>query len=634
MLYIQFVNMYIQAFHYKRYNMLKKRSQVAKKDCWNVESLYHSLADWQKDFISVAEMDKSPHWPQLARFRGKLGKDAKTLEKALEVLFDISRKLSKLYTYAHLRHDEDITNDEYKAALAKITHLHHAFNQESAWFEPELLALPGAELKKLRAAEILKSYRFYLEKIVRLKKYTLSAEKEELVALSGEAMSTGVKAFSAINDADFKFEKVSDSQGKKHELTQSSYGVFIREQDRTLRKNAFEQMHSKYMQHENTMCELLNGNVQAHIFNARAHNFQSCLEASLLPKNIDVEVYHSLISAVNANVDVLHHYIRLREEFLNIGPLHLYDMYVPLASHVDIKMSYEEAEEAVIESVAPLGTEYQNILKRGLIEERWVDRYENINKRSGAYSSGCYDSMPYILMNYKGLVRDVFTLAHEAGHSMHSYLSRKNQPYQYADYPIFLAEVASTFNEDLLMRYLLKKAQSKEEKIFLLNQQIEDIRATLFRQTMFAEFELFIHERAEKNIPLTPKMLKEQFFKLNVDYFGPATIDRLIEYEWARIPHFYYNFYVYQYATGISAALALSEKVSQGGKKERDAYLSFLKSGSSQYPIELLKKAGVDMRSAAPVESAIHKFQELVKELASLLGKKKSVAKKTTKNKS
>ena len=285
-------------------------------------------------------------------------------------------------------------------------------------------------------------------------------------------------------------------------------------------------------------------------------------------------------------------------------------------------MTYEQAEEAVIESVAPLGSGYQNILRKGLLKERWVDRYENKNKRSGAYSGGCYDSMPYILMNYKSLLRDVFTLAHEAGHSMHSYLSHKEQPYHYSDYPIFLAEVASTFNEDLLMRYLLKHAKTKEEKIFLINQQIEDIRATLFRQTMFAEFELFIHEMAEKSIPLTPKLLKEQFSRLNASYFGPVVIDPLIEIEWSRIPHFYYNFYVYQYATGISAALALSERVVNGGKKECDAYLAFLKGGSSQFPIEMLKKAGVDMRSAAPVEAAIHKFRGLVDELADLMGKK------------
>lgn len=602
--------------------MVKNRSEVAYEDKWNVESLYKTPSAWQKDFKAVGLIDKTPHWPELKRFKGKLGKDAKTLKSALETLFDISRKLSKLYTYAHLRHDEDIADDSFKTAFAQISYLMHDFNQECAWFEPELLALPSAQLKKLITSPVLKDYKFHLEKIVRLKKHTLSSEKEELLALSGKAVTASVKAFSAISDADFRFGKVQDSKGKDYEVTQAAYGMLIRSQDRVLRKNAFECMHGKYFEFENTMCELLNGNVQSHLFNARARQFNSCLEASLYPKNIDLDVYYALISAVNDNLDVLHKYMRLREQVMDIGPLHLYDIYVPLNKDIEIKMTYEEAEQAVIESVAPLGVEYQNILKKGLLQERWVDRYENKNKRSGAYSSGCYDSMPYILMNFKGLLRDVFTLAHEAGHSMHSYLSHKNQPYHESDYPIFLAEVASTFNEDLLMRHLVKNAKTKEQKIFLLNQQIEDIRATLFRQTMFAEFELFIHESAEKNVPLTPKLLKEQSSRLNASYFGPVVIDPMIEIEWARIPHFYYNFYVYQYATGISAALALSDRVINGGKKEREDYLSFLKGGSSKYPIEMLKKAGVDMRSPAPVESAIRKFRGLVDELALLIGKK------------
>jgi oligoendopeptidase F len=306
---------------------------------------------------------------------------------------------------------------------------------------------------------------------------------------------------------------------------------------------------------------------------------------------------------------------------MGIGQLHLYDMYVPLISAVDIRMSYKEAEEIVIESVAPLGVEYQNLLRKGFKEQRWVDRYENKNKRSGAYSSGCYDSMPYILMNYKDILKDVFTLAHEAGHSMHSLMSHQHQPYQYGDYPIFLAEVASTFNEDLLMRLLLNRAKSKEERIFLINEKIEDIRGTLFRQTMFAEFELLIHELAEKNIPLTPKLLKEEYYKLNRRYFGEhVIIDDEAAIEWARIPHFYYNFYVFQYATGISAALALSERVNAGGNKEREEYLSFLKAGCSRYPIDILKSAGVDMRSPEPVGKAITKFGALVTQLGNELG--------------
>ena len=601
--------------------MTKQRSSVAAKDKWNVESLYKNPAAWEKEFKAVAEANKNAPFALINKFKGKLKKDAKTLKNALDLILELSRKVHTLYTYAHLRHDEDITDDANKKNYIQITNLLYQMQAETAWFEPEILEIPTKDFKALLKSPELKDYKFYLEKIERVKKHTLSADKEELIALTSKAMATPSKAFSAINDADFHFGTILDSKGKAHELTQSTYSLYLKDQDRDLRKNAFERMLGQYAQYENTMCELISGNVQAHYYNAKVRNYKSCLEASLYPKNIDTEVYHSLISAVNDNIDVLHRYVRLRQKILNIGPLHLYDMYVPITKDLDISLTYEEAENAVIESVAPLGDEYQSILRKGLLKDRWVDRFPNAGKRSGAYSSGCFDSMPYILMNFKGMLRDTFTLAHEAGHSMHSYMSHKHQPYQYSDYPIFLAEVASTFNEDLLMRHLKARAKTNEEKIYLVNQQIEDIRATLFRQTMFAEFELFIHDMAEKNVPITPKLLKDQSSRLNALYFGPAVIDPLIEVEWARIPHFYYNFYVYQYATGISAALALSERVNNGGKKEREDYLSFLKSGSSRYPIETLKKAGVDMRSSAPVEAAINKFKSLVEELDSLVAK-------------
>ncbi len=441
-----------------------------------------------------------------------------------------------------------------------------------------------------------------------------------LLALSGQALQGYHKAFGAINDADFEFGSIKNEKGEDLPLSHASYGLYMREQDRTLRKNAFDKMHGQYEKYENTLCELLGGVVQSHVFHSRARKYESCLDAALYPKNVDTAVYHSLIQAVNDNIGTLHKYIALREKIMGVGTLHLYDMYVPLTSEFDIKMSFDKASDLIIDSVAPLGSEYQDILAKGLKGDGWVDRYENKNKRSGAYSSGCYDSMPYILMNYKDVLRDVFTLAHEAGHSMHSFLSHKNQPYQYGDYPIFLAEVASTFNEELLMQEMLKRSQSTEEKIFLINMKIEDIRATLFRQTMFAEFELMIHTKAEKSEPLTPQVLKEEFYNLNRKYFGPdVDIDEIAKIEWARIPHFYYNFYVYQYATGISAALALSERVLNGGDAERNDYLNFLKSGCSRYPVETLKLAGVDMNTPEPVKSAIQKFDGLVDELGKLI---------------
>lgn len=599
--------------------MAAERSQVAKQDQWNVEALYPNMEAWNKEFAQLVP-PASPHWPNLATYKGQLEKP-EILKQALDTLFDISRKLTKLYTYAHLRHDEDITQDAYKTAYNKIVAALHDFNQEIAWFDPELLALTDNTLESLLKNPILADYRFHIEKTVRVKKHMLSKESEELLAMAAKAMQAPHKAFSAINDADFKFGDVLDSTGKARELTHGLYGLYIRDQDRTLRQNTFTQLLGKYQDYENTLCELLNGQVQGHVFNAKARHYATSLDAALYPKNIDTAVYHALIKAVNNHLDVLHSYIQLREKVLNVGPLHLYDMYVPLTSEVDIRMPYNEAEDIVVESVAPLGADYQNMLRKGFKEQRWVDRYENKNKRSGAYSSGCYDSMPYILMNYKNILRDVFTLAHEAGHSMHSLNSHKNQPFHYGDYPIFLAEVASTFNEELLMRLMLERAKTKEERIFLINEKIEDIRGTLFRQTMFAEFELWIHEMAEKNIPLTPKLIKDAYRELNQRYFGPSVIiDAEADAEWSRIPHFYYNFYVFQYATGISAALALAERVVKGGNAEREAYLSFLKAGCSRYPIDILKSAGVDMRSPQPVEAAIGKFGELVKQLGKELG--------------
>lgn len=598
-----------------------ERQKVAKEDQWNVEALFPSLEAWEKSFIVAEKGEQKPRWPEVAAFKNRLGESPETLKKALETLLKINQELSTLYTYAHLRHDEEITHDSHKSSYNKIIALIHDFSQESSWFEPELLSLSDETLKTLLASPLLADYRFHLEKIIRIKKHMLSPENEEIMAMAGKALQTSSKAFSALNDADFKFGTIKNSKGEDKDLTHGLFGLYLRDRDRTLRENAFKTLHGKYKDYENTLCELLNGQVQVHIFNAKARHYSSSLDAALFPKNIEPNVYHALLKAVNDNLAILHDYIALREEHLGVGPLHLYDMYVPLISAADIRMSYQEAEEAVIESVSPLGSDYQNILKKGLKDQRWVDRFENKNKRSGAYSSGCYGSMPYILMNYKGILRDVFTLAHEAGHSMHSFFSHKNQPYHYSDYPIFLAEVASTFNEELLMKNLLERAKSKEERLFLINEKIEDIRGTLFRQAMFAEFELLIHQLAEKNIPLTPKLLREEYRKLNERFFGPSVIiDEEAELEWARIPHFYYNFYVFQYATGISAALALSERVLKGSTKEQEAYLSFLKGGSSRYPIEMLQLAGVDMCSPEPVSAAIKKFGTLVEQLRKELG--------------
>ena len=600
-------------------NLMKLRKDVLEKDQWNLTVLYPSLEVWRREFETLAPANH-PRFPHLLEKKGTLISSPEALKVFLEDFFKTHEALTKLYTYAHLKHDEDITANEAKRAYSEALAASNDFQQETSWFQPELLTLSNERTQEYLSSPVLSQYRNFIEKIFRMKPHTLTADKELLLSMSGKALSATYRAFSAINDADFKFGTILDEKGLPHELTQGQYGIYLRSRDRTLRENAFTALHSKYQSFENTIAELLQGQVEGHIFEAKARHFSSSLEAALFPNNIKIEVYHSLIQAVNEEIDALHRYIRLRKSVLNLKSLHVYDLQVPLVKEFDIKIPYEEAVELIVESVRPLGTEYQNALTKGLKEERWVDRFENQNKRSGAYSSGSYGTMPYILMNYKNIIRDFFTLTHEAGHSMHSYFSRKYQPYHYSNYSIFVAEVASTFNEELLMQTMLKNASSKDEKVFLLTQKIEDIRATLFRQTQFAEFELMIHTFAEKNIPLTPELLNNEYLRLNQIYYGTdIELDPLLASEWARIPHFYYNFYVYQYATGISAALSLADRVLQGGAKEQEDYLKFLKSGGYHYPLDALQMTGIDMQSVKPVKQAIERFRCLVDQLEALV---------------
>ncbi len=602
--------------------MAIKRTDVNPSDCWDTESLYANLESWKKEFEAVASQGEKPLWPAIAEGRGKL---KERLKSVYEEILSTGRKIEKLYVWAHLKHDEDIAEDAYQNAFLQISGLYHAFAEEISWFEPELLSLPDSTLQKLLNSRELEPYKFAIEKLIRLKPHTLPAEQAKLVALAGQALDTPQRAFSALNDADLDFGFIEDQKGETHELTHAKYQLFLRDKDRVLRKNAFYAMQNSYKEYENTLSSLIQGQVHAHHFYAHTHHYPSCLSAALYPKNIDTQVYANLIQTTNQNLESIHKYMRLRKKLMGLDELHLYDLATPLCKEPRANIPYQEAVELVIASVAPLGSEYQNILAKGLKENRWVDRFENQNKRSGAYSSGCYDSMPYMLMNYNGTIRDVFTLAHEAGHSMHSYYSNHEQPYHYANYPIFLAEIASTFNEDLLTRYLIDNSATQEEKAYYLNQKIDDLRATFFRQTMFAEFELFIHECAEKHIPLTPNFLKQEYHKLNQKYFGKdVVVDTVSAIEWARIPHFYYNFYVYQYATGISAALDLSNQVHLTGDSSR--YLTFLKGGSHQYPLDLLESAGVDLRGKQPILSAITTFDSMVDELEKLLAENVSTS--------
>lgn len=599
------------------------REEIAPADRWNVEALYANADAWEQDMKKWGREDsKGLHWPEIAAFKGQLADGPETLRNLFDVFFQIERALSNVYVYSHLRHDEDVAEDKYKKAHSRISSLLFDLRQETSWIEPEILALPEATLNQYLKAPALKDYHIYLEKIIRMKPHTLSAEKEELLAIAGNALESSAKAFSAFNNADLKFPAVEDSQGKKWELTHGKYLVYLRGSDRKLRKEAFHAMLQGYKQYENTICELINGQVQKHIFNMRARKYDSCLDAALFPHQVDTKVYTSLIEAVRNNLGSLHRYMALRKRLLKYDELHFYDLQVPLVPDFSFSISYPDAVDQIVQSVKPLGAEYQKALENGLKRDRWVDKFENLRKRSGAYSSGSYDSMPFILMNYQGAFNDFTTLAHEAGHSMHSLYSCKYQPYQDSQYPIFVAEVASTFNEELLVHDLLAKTKDKNLRAFLINQKIEDIRGTFFRQTMFAEFELRLHQWAEKNVPITPALLKSEYRKLNTEYFGENVVcDEEIDIEWARIPHFYYNFYVYQYATGISAAHALCEKVLKEGGEARERYLRFLSSGGSRYPLDLLEVAGVDMRKPDAVEATIRHFDALVTELEQLLSK-------------
>jgi len=590
-----------------------RREEVAVDDQWDLESLYKNSEEWHQDFRTK----------NFDEFKGTITKGPKALADFLEVYFEKERHLHKLYTYAHLKHDEDVAHDDAKKMEAIAKSALFAFAENTSWVEPEILSLDEEEFKKLINSPELAKFRFHLEKLYRMKPHTLSKEEERLLALAGKPLETPSRTFSSLSNADFAFGKVEDGSGTLLDLTYGSYQKYLLSQDRTLRKNAYKTLFGHFGKFQNTLSDLISGAVEKHEFYAKAKNFKSCLEAALYPHNISPKVYKTLIESVNKRLPDLHRYYAIRERLLNIGPLHLYDMSVPLVKEVNFNFTYQEAEDLVIESVKPLGSAYQETLARGLKKDAWVDRYENKNKRSGAYSSGCYDSHPYILMNFKGILRDVYTLAHEAGHSMHSHLS-KTQNYHESSYPIFLAEVASTFNEELLTKTLLEKLGSEQERMFLLQEQIENIIALLFRQTMFAEFELKIHELAEQKIPLTPKLLSEEYMALNRKYYGDKVIfDEECQFVWSRIPHFYYNFYVYQYATGVSAALALSEGVLKGSDKERDLYLGFLKSGSTDYPLNILLKAGVDMSRSDPIDRAIDHFSALVTELEKLAIKKK-----------
>lgn len=594
--------------------MSKKRTDIKKEDKWNIEYLFKNDDLWEKELESLQKDVLN-----IVQFKGRLEESPIIIKEMIEKMITLDRRIDNLYTYAHMRHDEDTRKEKFKKFHDLAYNLYVEYSQLTSWIEPEIISIKNEIMERFINSSELFPYQFWLVKILRTKKHTLNENEEKLLSMVSNALTTPEDCFRSLNDSDIKFGHIINKDKKKLELTHSLYHTYLISKNRDVRKKAFMQYHNKFNEFPMTMASLLYGKVKGHIFFAKARNFESSLEASLFYKNIDTSVYTRLINTVKNRISSLHKYLDYRKQKMNLKELNLYDLYVPFVNFPEIKMTYDQAVESVIKSVKPLGDEYVSILSDGLKLNRWVDKYENENKRSGAYSTGCYDTMPYILMNYNGTLNAARTLSHEAGHSMHSYFTHKYQPPIYGNYPIFLAEVASTFNEELFNNYLINNTTDKKQKAYLINSRLEEIRATLFKQVMFAEFELLIHKYVENNNPLTYQLLNKEYYNLNKFYFGSAVnINKEIEIEWARIPHFYYNFYVYQYATGISAAISLYKRVINGSEKERIDYINFLKAGSSKFPLDILKEAGVDMTTTRAIEDTVDYFDELFEQLKKL----------------
>ena len=585
-------------------------------DTWDLTSLYPDVAAWQADLEAVRV-----EYMQLVDFKGRLGRTARDLFEALEFEKGLSLKLERLYSYASLQTSEDGSNTEFLAREGQLDNLYTRIGEASAFFEPEIQTIPDAAFAGLLADPTLAPWKTRLQKLRRFKPHILSEAEERLLALGASALAGHRETFAQLTNVDMKFGTIRDEHGGEVELSQSSYSSFLYKRNSALRKAAFHQFYKEFSDHQYTLAASLSSSVKAGVFRARARNHPSALEAALFSDRIPVNIYDNLIASVRARFEPLQRYYALRRRVLDLSEIHQYDTYVPMVAGVQKQTSFDEATRLVVDALAPLGGEYTSTLSEGLTRGRWCDRYETKGKRSGAFSSGSYGNPPYILMNYKADVfSDVYTLAHEAGHSMHTWYSQRRQTYQDYHYPIFLAEVASTFNEELLTHHLLEKTDDPQTRAYLINRQIDDLRGTLYRQTMFAEFEKLIHAMEEAGEPLTLDSFRTTYHGLLEAYFGPDfVLDAELDIECLRIPHFYNAFYVYKYATGISAAVALSQKVLHGGPADLEAYLGFLQSGGSEYPLETLQRAGVDLSTPAPVDAALDLFSRRLTELESLL---------------
>lgn len=591
---------------------IKNRDEIEEQFKWNLGTMYKNADEVKQDLEKIKEL--------LEQFKGYQGRltDKETILEALQLQDRSDQLMEKSYTYAHMKLDEDIANTQALALFDQVKSLYVVYSEATSFFVPDLMKLDDEFLQSLAGDERFKDYRHFIREIGRNKEHILSDTEEKILSSFGEIAGAPKSIFQTLNNADLKFGQVINENNEPVELTHGRYQRLIQSGSREVRKAAYNELYRVYKSFKNTIAQTYINSVKKDCLYARLRKYNSALESSTFADNVDVSVYHNLIATIRHNISLLHRYIDFRKQVMQLPELHMYDLYVPLVTELNKNYSYQEAVDLVLQGLRKLGDRYVVDLKHGL-ENGWVDVYENKGKTAGAYSTGAYGYHPYILLNFNGTMNDVFTLAHEAGHAMHTFYSHKNQPYRNASYTIFVAEVASTLNENLLIHHLLAQTNDAKEKLYLLNYNLEQVRTTLFRQTMFAEFEKITHEKAEQGVSLTPEALSEIYYELNKFYYQGVRLDDEISMEWARIPHFYNAFYVYKYTTGFSAAVALANGILQGGPEELAKYLEFLGSGGKDYPLELLKKAGVDMEKPQPVEACLHSFDENLKLAAQLI---------------
>ena len=593
---------------------LRRRDEIPEGDKWRIDKIYETPAKWNEELNKLKE-----EAPKLKDFESKLG-NKEDLKAFLLLNERLSRKLGKLYVYAHMRSHEDTSNPEMQSLVNKIDPYSAEFSSYTAYFVPEILSLKEGTIENfINEDKDLEQYKIYFEMILNEKPHILSKEVEGVLASVSDCLGAPESIYSMLTNSDMTFGEILDESGRKVELSEGNYNSFIKSKDRKVREAAFKLLFGTYKKYENTLATSLTSSIKNFVFESKIRKYNSSLEASLKPNNIPVEVYYNALKTVDENMDALHRYVRIKKKLLNLDEIHMYDLYVPVIECKKEHLEYKDAISLVEEGLKPLGKEYLDIFNKG-ISEGWIDVYENKGKRSGAYSWGSYDTMPYVLLNYNYELNDASTLAHEMGHSIHSYYTRKTQPYIYGDYSLFCAEVASTTNEILLIHHLIEKETDKNKKLYLINQELEQIRTTVFRQLMFAEFELKTHEAIENGESLTSEVLCKMWKDLNIKYFGEdMNVDEEISIEWARIPHFYSDFYVYQYATGYAAASSFANSILSKGEEAVEKYKGFLKAGGSMYPIDTLKMAGVDMTTSKPLKDTLDRFNELLDMLEEII---------------